>query len=114
MDQIPGTPSTAEALRRAVSLAEDPSRGIDNRDSQHPAIVESQSQAGSNPFRRIHLHRAFDAKKTRNGHAGAIRHTLVPTNLIGNWPNHLTVLQQFSSARALFDEFHHGCHSISV
>ena len=100
--------SAAKTLRRAMTFAEDTSGGIDNRDSQHPSIVEFQSQAGSNPFGRIHLHRAFDAKESGNGHAGAFRHSLITAYLIRNWHDNLAVLQQFPCAGALFDEFHHG------
>lgn len=97
-----------------MPFTEDVPRGIDNRDSQHAAIVEFQSQAGSNPFGRIHLHGAFDAKKAGNGHAGTFRHSLITTNLICNRLNHPAILQQFPGAGALLDEFHHGRHSISV
>ena len=97
-----------------MPFAEDIPFGIDNRDPQHPAVIEFKTKAGSNPFGRIHLHGAFNAKEAGNGHAGTFRHSLKTTNLICDGSKRLAVLQQLPSARAFFDEFHHDGHSIAM
>jgi len=90
-----------------MSFTENLPDGIDNGNPQYAAVVELQSQAGSNPLGRVHLQIPLDTKKSGYGHARSFRHTLITTNLIRNRSNLLAILQQFPGAGTLFDEFHH-------